>query len=198
MIVVIEGIDGSGKTSLVKWLSQYYITTKEPGSPHVPICQIFGKIIRFLCRIHLSFLATPFFYLDHFFHYKYFIAEHPDWVIICDRYLPISRRVYGKHLYLKRFLKDPDYVIYLRASAPMAVVRCFRKGEKVGTGRMERYLVKYDSVLRSYSFTKGHWRLAVIDADNRFEYVATEALDIIRYWINEARERGGEKNEAGS
>ena len=188
MLIAIEGVDGSGKTSLCEWLSQYYITTKEPGSPHVRICRILGKIIRFLYRVHLSFLATPLFYLDHFFHYKYFIAKHPDWVIICDRYLPISRKVYGKRLYLKRFLKDPDYVIYLRVSAPMAAVRCRLKGEKVKISTLEPLLRRYDQVLHKSRFML--WRVGVIDADNRFWYVANEAKDLIEYWIK--LERKGE------
>ena len=194
MIIAIEGIDGSGKTTLCKWLSQFYITTKEPGSPHVLVCIVIEKIIRFLFRLHLSFLTTPLFYLDHFFHYKYFLSRYPDWVIVCDRYLPISRRVYGKRLWLKRFLKDPDYVIYLRVSAPMAAARCRVKGENVRVSRLKKLLRRYDQVLYEYQFPF-YWRTAVIDADNHFAYVSQEAEEIIRNWISESRE---EANEIGN
>ena len=100
MLITFEGLDGTGKTTLLKEIAKYVnssVITKEPGSPFIEVNQALRQMV--LENLDLSPLERELlFYVDASQH-KAYIEKNKDKLILSDRGLL-------SHLaYLRGYLK---------------------------------------------------------------------------------------------
>jgi thymidylate kinase len=120
-LIVLEGSDGSGKSSIAQKFAEYgYKTTKEPGGNFLP-CKLIHKVILWAKKRKLSSVLDFCFWVDHLFHLIY--LRTLDGVVICERYYPISSVVYPGKVYKVIFEIKPHKVIYLKVSPEVAANR---------------------------------------------------------------------------
>jgi thymidylate kinase len=141
MLVVFEGPDGAGKTSISNKLSNLeYLTTKEPGSPNVMICRWVKRLITF-CKGHgLDFVVGPLFFIDHFFHWLFFLNWHKDQLVICDRLYGISNNIYREGI-IKSFV-EPDVIFYFKVDSAIAAQRILNRSNIPASDTAEFLKVK--------------------------------------------------------
>jgi thymidylate kinase len=132
ILINFEGLDGTGKSTLVKAVSAALgvpnITTKEPGSPHIPVNTQIRELV--LNDRSLTPLARELlFYADAKMH-KDFLNSKTD-IFLSDRglwshkaylrgYLKTQQIDYDDYDSCKRMIslccQEPDAIIYLRGS----------------------------------------------------------------------------------
>jgi len=113
--IVIEGVDGSGKTTIAKLLSEklFYLYYKTPGGFWKRYRELFEKT-----SVKIRFLYYFFSTLADSLKIKLFLQQKG---IVCDRYIYSTwahHIVYGLPSLLRIpyptvFFKEPDYVFYL-------------------------------------------------------------------------------------
>lgn len=170
MLVAVEGIDGCGKSTLVKELSNKIscLTTKEPGSPHLPVNQKIREMV-----LHSKDL-TPFqrelmFYTDAVGH-KEFIKKQEGLVISDRSIMTHLAYVYGymktkmlgtnpdenysRYILCKTLIRetcaDPEAVIYLEGDLPLMKERMQREKDAIESLPSEYFayvLAQFDDLL---------------------------------------------------
>jgi dTMP kinase len=204
MFITIEGIDGSGKTTLVNSLKKKFHNihfTREPTDKFQ--------------LASLKTLSTPSNSFYNFFLFTYDRLEHQDEIneyrnVISDRYLASSIAYEGPMLEklfpdrettvfwmmeVSKMLKLPDIIIYLDVSLPVALerLRDNRKNlnfrgkqlsmleEEEGMKTIKNY---YEYFLGNIKmFTKKQIKIEKIDADKPLEDVLYKAENIINRTI---------------
>jgi dTMP kinase len=201
MFITIEGIDGSGKTTLMtslkKKLPDFHFT-KEPTDD-----------FQFA---NLKTLSSPYNSFYNFFLFTYDRLKHQDEIkghesILCDRYLAssiayegpmIEKFFHGKDetiewmLNVSKMVKMPDMIIYLDASLPVALerIRDNRKSlnfrgkqlsmleEECGLKTIKEY---YEYFFKNIShFVQKPIKIKIINANKTPEEVMADAERIIR------------------
>jgi len=204
MFITIEGIDGSGKTTLVNSLKEKFQNihfTREP-TDKFPLA-------------NLKTLSTPSNSFYNFFLFTYDRLEHQDEInkygnVISDRYLassiayegpmleklfPDRRETVSWMMEVSKMLRLPDMIIYLDASLPVALkrLRNSRKNlnfrgkqlsmleEEKGLEAIKNY---YEYFLDNIEmFTSKQIMIEKIDANSSIEDVLYKAENIINKTI---------------
>lgn len=197
MFIVIEGLDGSGKTTLIRTLAERF-ERERPGSvrtsyePHDPSCGgdylravLTKQITRFSNRaLVLAFAANR---MDH----RHRVID--PWlttdghVLLCDRgYL--SSLVYQKSdvytyddlLELNRDARRPDLTIFLNVANATARARLNHRGNEPELfetnldATRKKYLAAIDHLRR----TRGE-RIEIVNADGTPQEVVRRVWDLI-------------------
>lgn len=188
LFISMEGIDGSGKTSSIKMLSDWmkerglpFVLTKEPGTQHVQEC---AKIRKLLLdpRSNICDMAELFLFLaDRASHVEKFIKKSlsEGKHVICDRYSD-STRVYQCARGFSRDKVDmlielatgglePDLTFILDVPVEVGLSRAKAKSIYKDGDRMEQAGEKfYDDVRHGFlklgEGIKDHDRIVIIDA----------------------------------
>lgn len=183
MFIVIEGMDGSGKTSLACWLVEWLhsrgvaaVQTMEPTRKPI------GEFIRDRLRTGEAFspaIWAVLFHADRLHHAE----ELRSWLragktVVCDRYAD-STWVYQQHRYVVPADLIPDITFVLDLPVRVAVERLRRRGEGMHAfehpakleGVRQRYLDQVEYATRF----EGR-RMCLIDADAAPELVQQAVL----------------------
>lgn len=190
MFIAFEGLDGSGSTTQVALLSQYFqnqhrevVATKEPTTGKI------GRLIRdsLQHKYNLSPLALQLlFAADRDEHLTNLIKPSltQGKIVISDRYL-FSSIAFGslgvdvnflEHLY-QDFLR-PDLVILLKLSPAECMHRIAHRGQATELFEQEdkltRIWTEYDKLAQKYDFIK------IIDASLSKEEIHQQVVKIIQ------------------
>lgn len=195
LFVTVEGIDGSGKTSVVEAIEDEFdrvVTTSEPTDYNT------GQLVRELLQDSHSNPITDFhaFMADRQKHIDTLIKPHlhDDYLVVSDRYAD-STRAYQSLLlegkvdnpsgYIRRVMKpwnvEPDLTLYLDVPPEVAIGRvdADEKYEKQTT--LEAVYSNYRDIGEHYSD-----RWFTIDATRPLDEVIEQAISVI---IGYRRER---------
>lgn len=193
-LVVFEGLDGSGKTTVSQQLFDYLTGTDVPAMLTCEPCEqaAAGKWLR--AALRKEFSTTPLavaqaFGLNRLDHCHRFIAPALDQgkVVVCDRYL-MSSYVYNvegdvTEMQIDQFnqhdhILKPDLTFFLHASEATCLERMQARG-KAGElyeahlrEHANRYLKRVDHARRWHGET-----VCVIDADAPLGYVVNAVID---------------------
>lgn len=190
-IIVLEGIDGAGKTTIAPLIAEYLSklgwgsveTTREPWNDD----------IRGLMKSHpdndefVSALA----YADRILHVNW-MRDKTDkgTAIICDRFWP-STEAYQKNArptpLNTHFMEVPVLYILLRVNPTTALNRIGARGEQDGFENLERLqkVAKIYEDLFHYLGSSGRASIAIIDADAPIDKVSEDVRKIIYLHIPE-------------
>lgn len=192
MLIVLEGSDGAGTTTLQKGLAKalttrgYHVTTTHQPNRETQV----GALIR---KVLASGLLAPeamalLFAADRVELAPVLTPEDPENIVICDRHL-WSSLVYQADLGLdwllliNKFAVVPDLVIYLRTSSSVAQSRMsdreldgYEKDSNLQSGLTERF----DRVFNASRVPK-----VMIDGDGTPEQVLTRTIDAVDGYLDD-------------
>lgn len=175
ILITIEGIDGSGKSSIIDMLKDdsEFCYEFNPIFTHEPI----GKKERF--KASSASVRLYLFMEDHKKHlYALNSVKSSERLVICDRYTD-SRCAYqsvetGKTVSEIRQMHPknevlPDKTIFLDVSPDVAVQRCSKKGDIESIERLHDVAVAYNKIIDSEPS-----RFVRIDANRPIESVFSD------------------------
>ncbi len=204
MLITIEGIDGSGKTAMVKYLRKNFTDicyTSEPTenfefSRLRPLDNEYDSIYNF-------FLFT----YDRLDHQKY-IEENKDKTIISDRYIassiayegPLIEKLFGNKDETIKYMLNvskvirfmPDIIIYLGVSIESAMERIKNNRKNLSKNNerlsilekaetLKKVLEYYDYFLKNIEkYTGKNIQVIRIDANQDIENVQKNMYNIIK------------------
>ncbi len=206
ILIAIEGIDGSGKSSLAKNLYQKFLEqkyavllTKEPGG--TPLGQQLRGIVQekkvpVCAKAEFMLFATD---RAQHFHEVIIPALSEKKIIISDR-MADSSLVYqgsGRGLETDPIIRinewvmsgiKPDLVIYLKVSNHIAAQRILKRNEELTSFEKE----KQDFIAKlTYGFEQLYKNrtddVIIVDGNQTQEQVTQEALTKILSWITKHR-----------
>lgn len=197
--IEIEGCDGSGKTTALKYLVEKLkarglsvLETREVGNPHIPICVQLRQTV-LSPESNLSGEAMEFIFSAMRFENDKFMARegHKYDFVVSDRGW-FSHLAYTDHnvtpefteaLYvnfLQNYTSLPDVVIYFSVNTETALKRRVKRGETMDVIEMKG--VEYQELVRE-SFNKylenSNVRKFVIDANDTIEGVRKQVDQIV-------------------
>lgn len=199
MFIVLEGIDGSGKSTQLEKIKEYIskefpdrkvIYTREPGGFDNPV----GEQIREVVLNNemddytraLLYAASRY---EHQLKIKKWLDE--DYIVICDRYIYSSMAYQAKDtlsieeiMQINRYddIIKPDYILFCRISMDTYIER--KEGRKV-VRKLDAIERKSDNfflkAISNYTeaLNKEWSRIVDIDANKNIEEVTSETLKII-------------------
>jgi len=185
-LIVFEGIDGSGKTTVAKKLLEklselgykaHY--TYEPWeSPFSKLLQSFkGKVSPLIEALLLA--------ADRYYHVTNDIVPKlkEGYVVLLDRYFYSSIAYQGARgadpswvKELNRYVVKPDLIIYLDVALDIALNRLKGKGSKWGYFEKTELLIKVKEIYESMIESEG---FIVVDANRSLNEVVDECFNII-------------------
>ena len=183
--IVFEGIDGSGKSTQIKRLGEYF---KKRGIPHIvtkeptegPIGSLAKSVVRGDTSVSEEALSLLF-AADRAQHIAKEIrpALESGTYVLCDRYVYSNMAYQGIEAasYNKRFLLVPDLVIFIDADPKECTRRIILNrqsveiydGEKIANKIRARYL----EIFRRY---KGETSVEIIDGNQNEKEVFEQLL----------------------
>lgn len=183
-IVALEGIDGSGKTTVGKELEKY-LTAKYPQLRVLFTSEPFTQEITNLIQSHGwkdGILLTLLFSADRAIHVNWIKEKNPD-LVIMDRYY-LSTLAYQSSLgvdinwirAVNRYFPKPDLTILLDVPAEIAIRRIkvsdvFNFDEKIRT---------LEKVRKTYlELAKEDNTIKIIDASKNFNSVFREVIEYV-------------------
>lgn len=202
LLISIEGIDGSGKSSLAKGL-EFNLTekkfdvilTKEPGGTEL------GKALRALLmnkdvpvcdKAEFLLFATD---RSQHFHHIVLPALHKECIVISDRMSDSSLvyQGYGRGLDIETLTtvnnwtmnnRKPDIVFYLKLSAEEAYKRIQKRQEALTsfekeTAFMHKLETGFDALFKTQE------NVVTLDALQPKEILVKAALSFIKQWIKD-------------
>jgi len=200
MFITIEGIDGSGKTTLVNSLKEKFQNihfTREPTDKFQ--------------LANLKTLSSPYNSFYNFFLFTYDRLEHQDEInkyknVISDRYLassiayegPMIEKLFQNRqetvswmMEVSKMLKLPDVIIYLDASLPVALERLRKNRKNLNFRGKQLSMLEEEKGLEAIKnyyeyfldnigmFTSKQIKIEKIDANRSIEEVLYKAENII-------------------
>ena len=207
-LIIFEGIDGSGKSTVLDYVVQYlekrgisYVITKEPGSPYIPECK---EIRRELLDPNIE--KTPeeelkLFIEDRSIHYSQLVIpklKEGVWVL-CDRgpSSTIAYQCYGGNvdLDLARKLNREatqgiiaDLTFLLDVDPKIAYKRLLNRGNKstwFEEKRIDFFKKVRDGYLREIKENKeSYGKVVIIDASKKLEDVLGDVERFVSNLVN--------------
>lgn len=199
MIIDIEGIDGTGKSTLAKKLIEQlpgFLYTKEPGSPlinanktlreialHYKSLSAFNRELVFLtdASIHREFLERN---KD-----LYFIRDRGYWshVAYQEGLLEEGTLSPGEYIALKKMMPDllaaPTAVIYLRGDLELKEERIKSRGEAKDLIESKQKLF-FETVIDTYDELMGKKNVLTLDARVNLDHNVEESVRFIKEVMN--------------
>lgn len=179
MYIAIAGNIGAGKTTLTKMLAKYY--GWEPRFESVSfnpyLSDYYADIKRWSFHLETYFLKERFRDMlainqaDHTIVQDRSIFEGV-YVFVTNNYKrgDLSERDYTTYMELfslmKRLMKLPDLMIYLRKSVPSLIVQIQKRGRDYEQGMQLDYLKDLNDHYEDFIFNKYEGRVLIIDSDN--------------------------------
>jgi dTMP kinase len=204
VLIAIEGIDGSGKTTLAHRLYELLTTehhlpvilTKEPGG------SVLGKKIRDILQKQIVPLSPKAEFLlfaadraEHF--YKVILPNlHAHRVVISDRMSDssISYQGYGRGLdvgilqMINSWTMNgigPDLVIYLKIDPDLAQDRIMMRNQELTSFEQEQLAFTRGLIYGFETIFKNRKNVIILDGAKSADALAQEAQSYIMNWINE-------------
>lgn len=179
MYIAIAGNIGAGKTTLTKMLAKYY--GWEPRFESVSfnpyLSDYYADIKRWSFHLETYFLKERFRDMlainqaDHTIVQDRSIFEGV-YVFVTNNYKrgDLSERDYTTYMELfslmKRLMKLPDLMIYLRKSVPSLIAQIQKRGRDYEQGMQLDYLKDLNDHYEDFIFNKYEGRVLIIDSDN--------------------------------
>lgn len=194
ILIAFEGIDGSGKSSLVASIANYckandvpHITTKEPGGSQL------GTYIRHMLHEHSTPITPKAEYLlfaaDRAQHFVEVIepALHEKKLVLTDRFTDSSLvyQGYGRNLDLEKIRtinawatnnRKPDVTIYVDIDIDTALERITQRGQKLTSFEKEARLF-YEKLIQGYTILyKDRKDVLVLDGRENQSSITQKAI----------------------
>ncbi|MCS7111871.1 MAG: dTMP kinase [Ignisphaera sp.] len=189
LFVVIEGIDGSGKTTISKRIVEKFTDmgyrafyTYEPYAS--PFTEVLKRYIEVYGEAEVE-VETLLMALDRFFHVRKVIEPLLDqgYIVVCDRYVYSSIAYQGAKegdvawiRSVNRYAVKPDVAIYLRVPLEVAIGRLKYKQSSWS------YFEKLDRIRRAleiYEMLASLGELIAVDATKDVDSVTKECIKLI-------------------
>lgn len=200
ILIEIEGIDGSGKTSAMESMSLAlkkdkipHILTKEAGNPHLPVCSMMRDL-----ALNPKYNLKPeamecLFTAMRFANYEWLNTKGDEEIVISDRGL-LSHFSYGYaslekdkvDALFRTLCKDINetmkpYVIFFRIDPKVAAERIKARNEStdnvelLGLQHQEKVAQQYEELLTQTYLFRGAW---IVDANEDQEGVQKQLKEI--------------------
>ena len=201
MLITFEGLDGTGKTTLLKEIAKYAnssIITKEPGSPFIEVNQSIRRMV--LENVDLAPLERELLFYADASQHKTYIEKNKDKLILSDRGL-LSHLAYLRgylktkaidfedyslcRALIKKCCATPDLIVYLSGSVELMRVRT--AGKEKDAIEQNGHLF-YHHVLETYKdLVNNDWqeKCLVLDATSPIDENITRVLSYLQEEGNE-------------
>lgn len=199
MFIVLEGLDGSGKTTqlnnIIKYFKEKYpdkkiIVTREPGGY---LNTVGEKIRDILLYNEMDDYTRALLYAASRYENSKIIKEHieKDYIVICDRYIYSSLAYQAscisemdEILLLNRMydIIKPDYVLYFEITTDTYIQRKLARSETRELDVLEKKSDEFfEKVSKMYNiaFAETKANVIYIDANKTLEEVTSKTLKII-------------------
>ncbi len=201
ILITLEGLDGSGKSTIARALYEHLRTagysvvlTKEPGGSSL------GKSLRELLQHHTAPVDAQaeflLFAADRAQHIKEIVAPalRAGSIVISDRMADSSLAYQGYGRGVDRSMITsintwvmqgivPDLTLYLEVSVKTALDRIHARGEKLTNFEKERHEF-FERIHNGYhAIMSTHAHAATLDAEQSLSTLTPYALDTVMAWI---------------
>ena len=179
MYIAIAGNIGAGKTTLTKMLAKYY--GWEPRFESVSfnpyLEDYYSDIKRWSFCLETYFLKERFKDLLAVLQSQHTIVQDRSifegvYVFVANNYArgDLSERDYETYMelfgHMKRLMRLPDLMIYLRKSVPTLIAQIQKRGREYEQTMQIDYLKDLNERYEDFIFNKYEGRVLVIDSDN--------------------------------
>ncbi len=184
MFITFEGIDGSGKTTQINLLKNWFekkgydvLITSEPTNEEV------GKILRKRLKEKThGWVEALLFAADRALHCEKTINPNLNKIVICDRYVHSSLAYQSAEGVDKEWIKclnkmfpEPDIIIYIDIKPETAMKRIKSRKKETEKYEQENFLRK---VRENYLSMKGG-KFKVINGEKTVEDVHKEIISLV-------------------
>ena len=178
MYIAIAGNIGAGKTTLTKMLAKYYGWEPrfESGSFNPYLEDYYSDIKRWSFCLETYFLKERFKDLLAVLQSQHTIVQDRSifegvYVFVANNYArgDLSERDYETYMelfgHMKRLMRLPDLMIYLRKSVPTLIAQIQKRGREYEQTMQIDYLKDLNERYEDFIFNKYEGRVLVIDSD---------------------------------